>query len=266
MAAEGTTRTEDGRDVVIRARGLAVGYGKTVVQRDLDFDVYRGEVFVLLGGSGCGKSTVLKTMIGLLDPLDGTLELTGSSFVGADAGERARLLRKIGVTYQSGALFGSMTILENVSLALQEFTDLPAEAIDLVARMKLGLVGLRGSEDKLPAELSGGMRKRAAIARAMAMDPEVLFLDEPQAGLDPVTSAELDHLVQSLVRDLGMTFVIVTHEMASVFAIADRVLFLDKERRTAVAIGNPHDLARDSEDPLVKSFFHREPLREGRHA
>ena len=260
MAQTAGTDPNSDDDVVIRVRDLSVGYGRTVILSGLEFEIRRGEVFVILGGSGCGKSTLLKNMIDLYQPLAGEIEVLGRSFVGAPRAVRREILRDIGVTYQSGALFGSMTILQNVSLALQEFTDLPADAIELIARMKLGLVGLAGSEDKLPAEISGGMRKRAAIARAMALDPSILFLDEPQAGLDPITSAELDQLILSLTRDLGITFVIVTHELASVFTIADRVLFLDGQRKTAVAIGNPHDLARDSEDPLVRSFFRRESL------
>jgi len=257
--AEGETVAGE-REIAVRVRELSVGYGSTVVLRDLNFEIERGEIFVILGGSGCGKSTLLKNMIGLYEPISGEIELQGRSLIGATAVEQSEVLRGIGVTYQSGALFGSMTVLQNVRLALQEFTDLPRDAIDLIARMKLGLVGLRGSEDKLPAEISGGMRKRAAIARAMALDPAILFLDEPQAGLDPITSAELDQLISSLARDLGITFVIVTHELASVFAIADRVIFLDGQRKTAVAIGNPHDLKRESDDPLVRSFFRREVL------
>lgn len=250
---------DETEEIAVRVRGLSVGYGDRVVLEGIDFDVRRGEVFVILGGSGCGKSTLLKALIGLLQPMAGTIDIFGRRLTGATYAERDVILRGVGVTYQSGALFGSMTVLQNVRLALQEFTELPPDAIDLIARMKLGLVGLSGSEDRMPAELSGGMRKRAAIARAMALDPAILFLDEPQAGLDPITSAELDELVLSLGRDLGMTFVVVSHELASVFATADRALFLDGSRRTAVALGEPHQLRDHSEDPVVRSFFRREP-------
>jgi len=237
---------------------LTAGYEGATVLENLSFDVHRGEIFVILGGSGCGKSTLLKHMIGLYKPLSGRILLGGQDMSEAEGQERLNLLSRIGVMYQSGALFGSMTLLENVRLPLHEFTKLPAEAMDLIAQMKLTLVGLHGFEDHMPAELSGGMRKRAAIARAMALDPEILFMDELSAGLDPVTSAELDQLVLSLARNLRITFVIVTHELPSIYAIADRAIMLDKRAKGIVAEGRPQDLRDHSDNPWVRQFFHRE--------
>jgi len=237
---------------------LTAGYEGATVLEDVSFEVHRGEIFVILGGSGCGKSTLLKHMIGLYKPLSGRVLLAGQDMAGAEGRQRLDLLSRIGVMYQSGALFGSMTLLENVRLPLQEFTKLPAEAMDLIAQMKLTLVGLHGFEDHMPAELSGGMRKRAAIARAMALDPEILFMDELSAGLDPVTSAELDQLVLSLARNLRITFVIVTHELPSIYAIADRAVMLDKRAKGIVAEGRPRDLRDHSDNPWVRQFFHRE--------
>jgi phospholipid/cholesterol/gamma-HCH transport system ATP-binding protein len=244
--------------VVIEVRGVAVGYGETVIQQNLDFRVRRGEVFVILGGSGTGKSSVLKAMIGLIEPLAGQILFDGEDIVTAEGEDRRRLLKKFGVTYQSGALFGSMTVLENVRLPLDEFTDLEAGEKDLIAMAKLNQVSLLAAAGRMPSELSGGMRKRAAIARAMALDPGILFLDEPSAGLDPITSAGLDQTIRGLSRGLGITFVVVTHELQSIDAIADRCIMLHALRNTIIAEGAPADLRDHSEDPYVRQFFLRQ--------
>jgi phospholipid/cholesterol/gamma-HCH transport system ATP-binding protein len=245
------------RETIIQVKDFTAAYDGQVVLDRLNFEVYAGEVFAILGGSGSGKSTLLKHMIGLYKPAAGRILIDGEDIAAAQGEARLRILRKLGVMYQSGALFGSMTLLENVALALEEFTDLPPEAIRLIAHMKLQRVGLGGVGERMPAELSGGMQKRGAIARAMALDPQLLFLDELSAGLDPVSSVELDHLVLSLARSLKITFVVVTHELPSIFAIADRVIMLDKKRKGIVAMGSPRELRDHSEDPVVRQFFLR---------
>jgi phospholipid/cholesterol/gamma-HCH transport system ATP-binding protein len=243
---------------IIEAKNLTIGYGSNVVLKDVSFDVRKGEVFVILGGSGCGKSTLLKHLIGLYPPMGGEIRIEGRDLVAAQGDDRQAILKRIGVSYQSGALFGSMTLAENVRLPLEEYTDLPEDALALIAWMKLRLVGLENAGGRLPSELSGGMQKRGALARAMALDPAVVFLDEPSAGLDPVTSAGLDDLILRLNETLGMTFVIVTHELPSIYAIADRVIMLDKEQKGIIAEGPPEELRDRSTNPFVHSFFHRE--------
>lgn len=249
---------EEKHEAIIRVENFTAAYNGQVVLDRLNFDVYTGEVFAILGGSGCGKSTLLKHMIGLYRPAGGRIFIDGQDVAATEGAERLKILRKFGVMYQSGALFGSMTLLENVALPLEEFTDLPPEAIRLIATMKLQRVGLDGVGDCMPSELSGGMQKRGAIARAMALDPRLLFLDELSAGLDPITSVELDHLVLSLARSLKITFVVVTHELPSIFTIADRVIMLDKQEKGIIAIGKPQELRDRSADPRVKRFFTRQ--------
>jgi phospholipid/cholesterol/gamma-HCH transport system ATP-binding protein len=241
----------------IEVRELTMKYGPLVVMQDLNFEVERGEVFVIMGGSGSGKSTLLKHLIGLKDPAAGTILFDGEDFGAADAAARRRVQRRMGVLYQNGALWSGMTLAENVALPLEEFTELDDEAIADVVALKLALVGLRGFEAYYPSAISGGMRKRAALARAIALDPEVLFFDEPSSGLDPISASRLDDLILELKASFGTTIVVVTHDLDSIFRIADRALFLDIEHRTMTALGSPAQLRDDPPSDEVHRFLTR---------
>src|SRR5882724_8067716 len=251
----------------ITINDLTMAYGSFVIQRDLTFSIQPGEIFIIMGGSGCGKSTLLRHLIGLLRPATGEVLYDGQNFWAATPEGREHMMRRFGVLYQSGALWSSMTLAENVALPLGEYTDLsPAEIRDVVS-LKLALVGLAGFEDFYPAEISGGMRKRAGLARAMALDPDILFFDEPSAGLDPISSKLLDDLILELRASLGATVVIVTHELASIFAIATNSVFLDAETKTMIATGAPKDLLERPPDAKVRRFLTRgESERETTHA
>jgi phospholipid/cholesterol/gamma-HCH transport system ATP-binding protein len=241
----------------ISVRGLTMAYGSFVVMEDLNFDVMEKDIFVIMGGSGCGKSTLMRHMIGLKEPAEGSIYYEGEDFTATDAAGRLSFIRKFGVMYQSGALWSSMTLSENIAMPLQEHTDLSVDEIRDLAAYKLALVGLSGYEDYYPAQVSGGMNKRAGIARAMALDPEILFLDEPGAGLDPLSSRRLDELILRLRDSLGSTFVIVTHELASIFAIANNSIFLDTDTRQQGATGDPKKLRDHSDNEAVRIFLNR---------
>ncbi len=240
---------------VLTVRDLTMGYGGEPLLEDIAFDVHRGEVFAILGGSGCGKSTLLRHLIGLQQPMAGRIHFFG---IGAPA--QALEPPAFGVLFQSSALFGSMTLLENVALPLRKWTRLPEDAVTAVAQGRLRIVGLGGFENHLPSEVSGGMKKRAGIARALALDPRLLFLDEPSAGLDPVTAAGLDELILTLRQSLGVTTVLVTHELPSIFRVADACIVLDRQAKGIIARGNPRELRDRSADPRVHAFFHRQAI------
>lgn len=244
-------------DAKIEIRHLTMAYGSFVLMRDVNATVRPGEVFVIMGGSGCGKSTLLKHMVGLKSPAKGDILYDGESFWQADEDQRQAWLRRFGVSFQQGALWSSMTLAENIALPLEEYSDIDPASVAEIARIKLALVGLRGFEDYHPSEISGGMRKRAALARAMALDPEILFFDEPSAGLDPVSSRRLDDLILQLRDSLGTTMVVVTHELQSIFAIADNSIFLDPMTRTMTAQGKPTEMLETTTDPHVREFLTR---------
>lgn len=241
----------------ISVRGLTMAFGSFVVMRDLNFDIREKDIFIIMGGSGCGKSTLLRHMIGLKEPAAGAVFYDGEDFTAAGGAERLPFIRRFGVMYQSGALWSSMTLAENIAMPLEEHTDLNRGEIRDLARYKLALVGLSGYEDYYPSQVSGGMNKRAGIARALALDPEVLFLDEPGAGLDPLSTRRLDELILRLRDSLGSTFVIVTHELASIFAIANHSIFLDTETKTQGATGDPKTLRDSSDNQAVRLFLNR---------
>jgi phospholipid/cholesterol/gamma-HCH transport system ATP-binding protein len=243
--------------IKIEIRDLTMAYGSFVVMRDINARVRAGEVFVIMGGSGCGKSTLLKHMVGLKAPAKGDILYDGNSFWHSSEADRQAMLRRFGVLFQSGALWSSMTLAENVALPLGEFTALSEKEINEIVRLKLSLVGLKGFEDYYPSEISGGMRKRAGLARAMALDPEILFFDEPSAGLDPISSRRLDDLILELRDSLGATIVVVSHELQSIFTIADNSIFLDANTRTMRAEGNPRELLKNSKDPMLLEFLTR---------
>jgi phospholipid/cholesterol/gamma-HCH transport system ATP-binding protein len=242
--------------MIIKVQNLTVKYDQRIIINDISFTVNSGEIFVILGGSGSGKTTILNRMIGLEEPTQGNIFIDGDNIVTAFGEQRLNILKKIGVMYQSGALFGSMTILENVRLPLEEFTSLPTDAINIIAQNKLNMVGLGDFINFMPSEISGGMQKRAAIARAMALDPKILFLDEPSSGLDPVIAAQLDNLILNLARTLGITFVVISHELPSIYTIANRVIMLHDSK--IIAEGDPKTLRDKCDNIFVRKFFNRE--------
>ncbi len=241
----------------IIVKDLTMAFGTFVVQRDLTFTINRSDIFIIMGGSGCGKSTLMRHMIGLIAPVKGQIFYDDVNFWEAEPDQRDRIIRKVGILYQSGALWSSMTLAENIALPLQQYTDLKPDQVRELVTLKLALVGLAGFDDYYPSEISGGMQKRAGLARAMAMDPEILFFDEPSAGLDPISARLLDDLILELRESLGSTVVIVTHELASIFAIGNNSVFLDADAKTMIAQGDPNKLLAESTNPLVHKFLTR---------
>lgn len=256
------SQTDEAETPAIAVSGLQCGYDGRTVLKDVSFEVRRGEIFFIIGGSGCGKSTLLRNMIGIQTPLAGTVKFFGASFSDADVAARRELLKTFGVLYQGGALWTSLTLRQNVELPLEEYAALTQREREEIATLKLAQVGLRGYEDYYPAEISGGMKKRAGLARALALDPAILFLDEPSAGLDPITSRRLDDLVLQIREMLGTTMVVVSHELASIFSISDRVIMLDRDQQGIVAEGPVKALLREHPDPRVGEFLHRGDLPE----
>ena len=250
---ENLTRPE----AIITVRDLTMAYGDFVIQRDLDFTIGKGDIFIIMGGSGCGKSTLMRHLIGLKMPAKGQVFYKDMSFWEAGLEEQEHVKRGFGVLFQSGALFSSMTLTENIALTLHEYTDLNSKQINEIVSLKLSLVGLSGFEEFYPAEISGGMQKRAGLARAMALDPDILFFDEPSAGLDPISARLLDDLILELQASLGATVIIVTHELASIFAVGNNSVFLDSETSTMIAVGDPKKLLAESKDPKIRNFLTR---------
>jgi phospholipid/cholesterol/gamma-HCH transport system ATP-binding protein len=253
----GQNNNGDSAKAHITVSHLTMAYGSFVLMRDLNFTINHGDVFIIMGGSGCGKSTLLRHLIGLNEPAQGQIYYGDENFTRADGAKRQEMVRRMGVLFQSGALWSSMTLAENVALALGEYTDLSPKEIADIASLKLALVGLKGFEDYYPSQISGGMQKRAGLARAMALDPEILFFDEPSAGLDPISSRLLDDLILELRDSLGATVVVVTHELASIFTIGNNSVFLDTETRTMIAGGDPKELLAHSQDTKVRRFLTR---------
>ncbi len=253
---------KDTREAHIEVKDLTMAYGDFVLMRDLNFTIKRGDVFIIMGGSGCGKSTLMRHLIGLKAPAKGDILYNGSSFVSSSVQERLAMIRRFGVMYQSGALWSSMTLAENVALPLQEYTDYTPQQVRSIVSYKLSLVGLAGFEDFYPSEISGGMAKRAGVARALALDPEVLYLDEPSAGLDPLSARRLDEMILELSESLGMTIVVVTHELESIFLIGNNSVFLDVTERTMGATGDPKNLRDHCSNPMIRDFLLRGELHE----
>jgi phospholipid/cholesterol/gamma-HCH transport system ATP-binding protein len=250
----------DDKEPHIIVRDLTMAYGEKLIQRDLTFTVNKGDIFIIMGGSGCGKSTLLRHLIGLQSPAAGSVCYRETDFWKAGEAEQDRLKRSFGILYQSGALWSSMTLAENIGLLLEQYTSLPAREIRELASLKLSLVGLAGFEDYYPSEISGGMKKRAGLARAMALDPEILFFDEPSAGLDPISARLLDDLILEIRNSLGSTIVVVTHELASIFAIGNNSVFLDAATKTMIASGDPKKLLAECKDPTVHAFLTRSAM------
>jgi len=245
------------KDAVIEAKNLTVGYGDYVLLRNADYQVNRGDVFIIMGGSGCGKSSMLRVLTGLIRPLKGTVIINGTDITSAEESEVQKIREKSGILYQSGALFSSMTLAENIMLPLQQYSDYSPETIRELANLKLALVGLKGFDDFYPSEISGGMKKRAGLARALALDPDIVYFDEPSAGLDPISSRNLDDLILEINRSLGTTIVVVTHELSSIFAIGNNSIFLDAQSKSIMARGNPNELLKNPPNEEVYKFLTR---------
>ena len=244
------------KDKII-CQNLKVAYGEKVIIKSADFSVKENDIFIIMGGSGSGKSSLLRVLTGLMPPAGGTFYINGTGYPKADEAQKLEIMKKVGILYQSGGLFSSMTLAENIALPLQKYSDYPTDVIDELVNLKLSLVGLGGFGDYYPAEISGGMKKRAGLARALALDPEIVYFDEPSAGLDPVSSARLDNLMKDINQNLGTTLVVVTHELESIFAIGSNSVFLDAESKTITAQGNPHELLKNPPDENVYNFLTR---------